>query len=106
MSETITVATVECELSINEAPLNLCAEFAFWPGYDATLYPSDHAEPENYDAYELLAVSYKEGSELIVYGDVEKVESAFGKQVEGNKVYLDGVMSRKKEIVPELERVF
>jgi len=60
-----------------------------------------------YDLVVLMVTDIiKEGSELIAYGDVGKVESAFGKLVEGNRVYLDGVMSRKKEIVPDLERVF
>ncbi|RLI90547.1 MAG: manganese-dependent inorganic pyrophosphatase, partial [Candidatus Altiarchaeales archaeon] len=38
-------------------------------------------------------------------GDISKIEKAFGKSVKENSVYLN-VMSRKKEVVPPLERVF
>ncbi|ODS37514.1 MAG: manganese-dependent inorganic pyrophosphatase [Candidatus Altiarchaeales archaeon WOR_SM1_79] len=48
----------------------------------------------------------EEGSELLAVGDISKIEEAFGKPVEENSVYLKGVMSRKKEIVPPLERAF
>ncbi len=46
------------------------------------------------------------GSELLTVGDTSKIEGAFNKKVEGNSVYLKNVMSRKKEIVSPLERVF
>jgi len=48
----------------------------------------------------------EEGSELLVVGMTDKVEKAFGKKVKNNQVYLEGVMSRKKEIVPPLEGIF
>ncbi|RLI95736.1 MAG: manganese-dependent inorganic pyrophosphatase [Candidatus Altiarchaeales archaeon] len=48
----------------------------------------------------------EEGSELLVVGMTDKVEKAFGKKVKNNRVYLKGVMSRKKEIVPPLEGIF
>jgi inorganic pyrophosphatase/exopolyphosphatase len=41
-----------------------------------------------------------------VAGDVSKIEKAFGSLVKENSIHLKGVMSRKKEIVPPLERVF
>ncbi len=44
-------------------------------------------------------------SELLAVGDISKIEKAFGKSVKENSVYLN-VMSRKKEVVPPLERVF
>jgi len=32
------------------------------------------------------------------------IEKAFGKKLEGKSVWLDGVMSRKKQVVPPLEK--
>ncbi|MCP3926736.1 MAG: manganese-dependent inorganic pyrophosphatase, partial [Desulfobacterales bacterium] len=34
------------------------------------------------------------------------VEKAFGSAVKDGRVYLDGVMSRKKQVVPNLEKAF
>ncbi|HDD72752.1 MAG TPA: manganese-dependent inorganic pyrophosphatase, partial [Candidatus Aenigmarchaeota archaeon] len=47
-----------------------------------------------------------EGSELLIAGDKSKVEEAFGKRIENSSVYIQGLMSRKKQITPALERVF
>ena len=55
----------------------------------------------------LLTDIMKEGSEmLIVSDDPSKVEAAFGKKPEGKSVWLDGVMSRKKQVVPNFEKAF
>lgn len=49
----------------------------------------------------LLTDIMKEGSEmLIVSDDPSYVEKAFGKKPEGISVWLDGVLSRKKQVVP------
>ena len=49
----------------------------------------------------------KEGTTLLVVADDYKpIEKAFGKKVEGGAIWLPGVMSRKKQIVPPLEKVF
>jgi manganese-dependent inorganic pyrophosphatase len=49
----------------------------------------------------------KEGTELLaVTDDPSVVEKAFGKKLEGNSVWLPGVMSRKKQMVPPLEKAF
>lgn len=54
----------------------------------------------------LLTDIMKEGSELLIVGDDALAEKAFGlKTVEG-KVWLDGVLSRKKQVVPPLEQAF
>lgn len=58
----------------------------------------------------LLTDIMKEGSELLLVSDEpEKVASAFGKDAadlaRGN-LWLEGVMSRKKQVVPNLERTF
>ncbi|MCL4406174.1 MAG: manganese-dependent inorganic pyrophosphatase [Patescibacteria group bacterium] len=48
----------------------------------------------------------KAGTRLFFAGDEGIVEKAFGVKPENNSVYLPGVMSRKKQIVPELEKAF
>lgn len=55
----------------------------------------------------LLTDIMKEGSEmLIVSDDPAVVEKAFGKKPEGKSIWLDGVMSRKKQVVPNFEKAF
>lgn len=55
----------------------------------------------------LLTDIMKEGSELLVISDdPDAVGSAFGVTVEGDTVWLPGVMSRKKQVVPNFEKVF
>jgi len=55
----------------------------------------------------LLTDIMKEGSEmLIVSDDPSVVEKAFGVKAEGRSVWLDGVMSRKKQVVPPFEKAF
>lgn len=47
----------------------------------------------------------KEGTELIAVGEnLEIVERVFGAPIENNEVYLPGVMSRKKQVVPPLSK--
>ncbi len=55
----------------------------------------------------MLTDIMKEGTELLAVTDYpEVVEKAFGKKLEGKSVWLDGVMSRKKQVVPPLENAF
>lgn len=55
----------------------------------------------------LLTDIMKEGSEmLIVSDDASVVEKAFGVKAQGTSVWLDGVMSRKKQVVPNFEKAF
>lgn len=55
----------------------------------------------------LLTDIMKEGSEmLIVSDDPSVVKKAFGVEPKGNSVWLDGVMSRKKQVVPNFEKAF
>jgi manganese-dependent inorganic pyrophosphatase len=55
----------------------------------------------------LLTDIMKEGSEmLIVSDDPAVVEKAFGVKPEGRSVWLKGVMSRKKQVVPNFEKAF
>ncbi len=55
----------------------------------------------------LLTDIMKEGSELLIASDDNsKIESAFDVNITDNRVWLDGVLSRKKQVVPFLEKVF
>jgi len=55
----------------------------------------------------LLTDIMKEGSEMLIASDDESVvEKAFGVTPKNNKVWLDGVMSRKKQVVPNFEKAF
>jgi len=55
----------------------------------------------------LLTDIMKEGSELLIASDdTSTIEKAFDKSAQDEKMWLDGVLSRKKQIVPPLEKVF
>lgn len=55
----------------------------------------------------MLTDIMKEGTDLMVVTDQpEIVEKTFGKKLEGISVWLEGVMSRKKQVVPPLEKTF
>lgn len=55
----------------------------------------------------LLTDIMKEGSQLLCLSDnAEKIEKAFGVQLENNQAWLEKVMSRKKQVVPPLEKSF
>lgn len=55
----------------------------------------------------LLTDIMKEGSEmLIVSDDASVVKKAFGVDPNGTSVWLPGVMSRKKQVVPNFEKAF
>lgn len=64
-------------------------------------------EKGNHSVFLLLTDIMKEGSEmLIISDDPTVVEAAFGVKVEGDSVWLPGVMSRKKQVVPNFEKAF
>ena len=55
----------------------------------------------------LLTDIMQEGSQLLVLSDeTEKVENAFDMKLEKSQTWLKGVMSRKKQIIPFLEKQF
>lgn len=55
----------------------------------------------------MLTDIMKEGSDLMVVSDDPSVvEKAFGKKLEGKTVWVDGMMSRKKQAVPPLQEAF
>ena len=64
-------------------------------------------EDSNHSVFLLLTDIMKEGSEmLIVSDDASVVEKAFGVKPADGKAWLDGVMSRKKQVVPNFEKAF
>jgi len=48
----------------------------------------------------------KDGSELFVIGEEEKIKSAFSAKLQNNSTWIKGLMSRKKQIIPLLENIF
>lgn len=55
----------------------------------------------------LLTDIMREGSQLLVVSDDEKkIESAFKCKLENSEVWLDGVLSRKKQVIPFLQPQF
>ncbi|MDD3323652.1 MAG: manganese-dependent inorganic pyrophosphatase [Sulfurospirillaceae bacterium] len=55
----------------------------------------------------LLTDIITEGSQFLVVSDDEsKVESAFGKKLENHQMWVDGVLSRKKQVIPVMEKQF
>ncbi len=55
----------------------------------------------------LLTDIMKEGSKLLVLSDdITKVEAAFKTKIENNQVWLEGVLSRKKQVIPFLQPQF
>ena len=55
----------------------------------------------------MLTDIMKEGTELLIASDDESVvEKTFGIAPVDGKVWLSGIMSRKKQIVPDLEKTF
>ncbi len=55
----------------------------------------------------MLTDIMKEGTDLMVItDDASYVEKAFGKKLEGKTMWVDGMMSRKKQTVPPLQAAF
>lgn len=64
-------------------------------------------DDDRHSVFLLLTDIMKEGSELLIVSDEpELVESAFEVKRDGDSVWLPGVMSRKKQVVPNLQKVF
>ncbi|WDD98312.1 manganese-dependent inorganic pyrophosphatase [Thalassomonas actiniarum] len=65
------------------------------------------AEGERHSVILLLTDIMKEGSELLVVSDDETLtERAYGKATVDGKVWIDGFLSRKKQVVPPLQESF
>lgn len=64
-------------------------------------------EGERHTVLLLLTDIMQEGSQLLVVSDdTAKIESAFEMSLENDQTWLKGVMSRKKQIIPFLEKQF
>ena len=64
-------------------------------------------EGERHSVLLLLTDIMQEGSQLLVLSDEpEKIENAFDIKLDDDQVWLKGVMSRKKQIIPFLEKQF
>ena len=64
-------------------------------------------EKGHHSVFLMLTDIMKEGTELLIASDDESVvEKAFGVAPADGKAWLPGIMSRKKQIVPDLEKVF
>ena len=65
------------------------------------------AQKENYDLFILMATNIvKRDSKLLFWQKKNYIEKAFGKKPKENTLYLKGVMSRKKQIIPPLTKLF
>jgi len=62
------------------------------------------------DGYELVIMVatdiMTEGSKLFFAGDPVIIQKAFGVVPEGRAIFVEGMMSRKKQVVPPLEEAF
>ena len=55
----------------------------------------------------MLTDVVKEGTQLVVVSDDEAlIEGAFGGKIDGTSMWIDGMMSRKKQVVPDLQKAF
>jgi len=64
-------------------------------------------QKENYNLLLLMATDIiKESSQILAVGEINYLEKAFSKKVVNNSLYLPGVMSRKKQVVPPLMKAF
>ena len=62
---------------------------------------------ERHSVLLMLTDVVKEGTDLMVLSDdPAMIESAFGKKLQGNSMWIDGMMSRKKQTVPNLQKAF
>lgn len=65
------------------------------------------AEGQRHSVLLLLTDIMKEGSEvLVVSDDTDLTNKAYGKASTNGRVWLDGVLSRKKQVVPPLQKSF
>ena len=70
---------------------------------EATRRAEDHLEMTNLMITDVL----REGTELVFLGDKEIIRQAFNiSGIDGNRVFLKGVVSRKKQMVPALAQLW
>lgn len=71
---------------------------------DMINYMEKKEQEENFNLLVLLVTDLlKEGSDFLVVGNEKYlINKAFNVQLEGNSVYVPGIMSRKKQVIPPL----
>ena len=71
---------------------------------ELTAAMNELCKAEGYDLALLMVTDImEESTELVFVGEPKQlIADAFGKELNGDSVYLPGVMSRKKQIVPQL----
>lgn len=69
---------------------------------------NNEIKTNDYDLFVLIITDIlNSNSELLVLGDaLDKVETAFNITLSNNRTFLNGVVSRKKQVVPQLTEVF
>jgi manganese-dependent inorganic pyrophosphatase len=64
---------------------------------------ADYGEAHNLVLVVLLVTDIqREGSELLAVGRTRAVERAFGQKLQDGSIYLPGVLSRKKQVIPPI----
>jgi len=67
----------------------------------------ESAKKQNYDLLLFIATDIiRKGSELLFWEKENYIEKAFGKKPKNNSIYLKGVISRKKQVLPPLLKLF
>ena len=62
---------------------------------------------ERHSVLLMLTDVVKEGTDLVVLSDDPAlIEGAFGAKLSGNSMWIDGMMSRKKQTIPNLQKAF
>jgi manganese-dependent inorganic pyrophosphatase len=93
------------QLKIGVAQVNTMDIEGFEPMREGMLkLMEEKSEKENYDLVILMLTDIiKGGSEMLVAGErKELVTAAFNVQLKDNSVYVPGVLSRKKQVIPPL----
>lgn len=93
------------QLKIGVAQVNTMDLEGFEPMREGMLkLMEEKSEKENYDLIILMLTDIiKGGSEMLVAGEKkELVTEAFNVQLKNNSVYVPGVLSRKKQVIPPL----
>lgn len=86
--------------------VDLAEVFARQAALEAAM--TEENSKNGYDVFILLVTNILDSdSELLVAGDSkEKIEAAFKVKLENNRAFLPGVVSRKKQVVPQLTESF
>ena len=95
------------ETKIGVAQVNTMDIEGFMPLKEEMLtYMNKQSSDENYDMLLLLLTDIlNEGSQILTVGNIEIVEKTFNVKVNENTAFLPGVLSRKKQVIPQVTNV-